>query len=80
MTPDERPILGPAAPHGPDGLFLACGFSGTGFKTAPAIGASLAEWILDGRPATVDITPYALTRFVEGRRLAGEHSYGALWD
>ncbi len=76
ISPDQRPILGPA---GPDGFFLACGFSGTGFKTAPAIGASLAEWILDGRPATVDIRPYGLERFAQGRRLEGSHPYGSLW-
>ena len=33
LTPDQRPMLGPA---GPDGFFLDCGHSGTGFKTAPA--------------------------------------------
>jgi sarcosine oxidase subunit beta len=77
ITPDERPILGPA---GPDGFWLACGFSGTGFKTAPAIGASLAEWILDGRPTTVDIAMYDLGRFAEGRHLVGDHPYGALWE
>jgi sarcosine oxidase subunit beta len=77
VTPDERPILGPA---GPDGFWLACGFSGTGFKTAPATGASLAEWILDGQPATVDITPYRLDRFAAGRPLVGPNSYGLLWD
>ncbi len=76
ISPDEHPILGP---EGPDGFWLACGFSGTGFKTAPAMGASLAEWILDGRPTTVDITPYRLGRFAEGRRLLGEHPYGSLW-
>ena len=37
ITPDQRPILGRA---GPDGFILACGFSGTGFKTAPAIAGS----------------------------------------
>jgi sarcosine oxidase subunit beta len=77
VTPDERPILGPA---GPDGFFLACGFSGTGFKTAPAIGASLAEWILDGRPSAVDISGYDPARFAEGRPIRGDHSYGALWE
>lgn len=76
LSPDERPILGP---EGPDGFWLACGFSGTGFKTAPAMGASLSEWILDGRPSTVDITPYRLDRFAAGRTLLGEHPYGALW-
>jgi sarcosine oxidase subunit beta len=76
ITPDQRAILGPA---GPDGFFLACGFSGTGFKTAPAVGASLAELILDGRATTVDIADYSLDRFAEGRLLVGEHPYGKLW-
>jgi sarcosine oxidase subunit beta len=76
MTPDQRPILGPA---GPDGFVLACGFSGTGFKTAPAIGESLAEWILDGAPRTVDLRPFGLERFAAGRPLVGEHPYQALW-
>lgn len=76
ITPDQRAILGPA---GPDGFFLACGFSGTGFKTAPAVGACLAELILDGRATTVDIAGYALDRFAAGRLLVGEHPYGRLW-
>ncbi|MFI5292539.1 MAG: NAD(P)/FAD-dependent oxidoreductase [Candidatus Limnocylindrales bacterium] len=76
MTPDQRPILGRA---GPDGFVLACGFSGTGFKTAPAIGACLAELILDGQATTVDIGAYGLERFAEGRLLVGEHPYGHLW-
>jgi sarcosine oxidase subunit beta len=76
ITPDQRAILGPA---GPDGFFLACGFSGTGFKTAPAVGMSLTEWILDGRSTTVDISGYALDRFSAGRLLVGDHPYGKLW-
>jgi sarcosine oxidase subunit beta len=76
ISPDQRPILGPA---GPDGFILDCGFSGTGFKTAPAVGQALAELILDGRSPTVDIAPYDLARFAEGRQLVGEHPYGLLW-
>jgi sarcosine oxidase subunit beta len=76
ITPDQRAILGQA---GPDGFYLACGFSGTGFKTAPAIGMCMSELILDGRATTVDISPYGLARFAEGRPLVGEHAYGALW-
>ncbi len=76
ITPDQRAILGRA---GPDGLFVACGFSGTGFKTAPAIGACLSELILDGRTTTADISAYGLDRFAAGRPLVGEHSYGVLW-
>ena len=80
ITPDQRAILGPLGAAGPDGLWLACGFSGTGFKTAPAIGASMTEWILDGRPATVDITPFSFARFADGQLLEGEHPYGPLWS
>ena len=76
ITPDQHGILGRA---GPDGFFLACGFSGTGFKTAPAIGACLSELILDGRASTVDIDGYRLARFAEDRLLVGEHPYGRLW-
>lgn len=76
ITPDQRAILGPA---GPDGFFLACGFSGTGFKTAPAVGACLAELILDGHAVTVDIAGYSLDRFTHGRLLVGDHPYGTLW-
>jgi len=76
ITPDQHAILDRV---GPDGFYVACGFSGTGFKTAPAIGACMAELILDGRATTVDISPYALARFAAGRRLEGEHSYGHLW-
>lgn len=75
-TPDQRAILGPA---GPEGFWLDCGHSGTGFKIAPATGASLAEWMVDGVPQTVDIRPFVLERFVAGRLLRGEHPYGDIW-
>ena len=47
-----------------------CGFSGTGFKTAPAIGAHVAELILDGRTTTADIAGSPST----GSRPAGRSS------
>jgi sarcosine oxidase subunit beta len=76
ITPDQHPLIGAA---GPDGFFLLCGFSGTGFKTAPAIGACLAELILDGRTTTADISGYAPGRFAAGRPLVAAHPYGVLW-
>ena len=76
LTPDQRAILDQA---GPDGFYLECGFSGTGFKIAPAVGACMAEWIVDGKPETVDISAFGLGRFAEGRRLVGEHAYGEIW-
>ena len=60
MTPDAHPILGPA---GPDGLYLALGFSGAGFKKGPAVGQAMAELIVDGRSALVDLHPFRFDRF-----------------
>ena len=62
--PTSIPLLGPA---GPDGFYLDCGHSGTGFKTAPAVGQCLAELILDGAAKTVDISALAPGRFAEGK-------------
>lgn len=76
ITPDQHPIIGPA---GPEGFWLCCGFSGTGFKTAPAIGASLAELIAEGIDANDDLALYRPERFAEGRLIAGRHSYGHMW-
>ena len=76
ITPDQRAIYS-ATDLG--GFYLACGLSGTGFKTSPAAGASMAELILDGTPNTVDITPFRLSRFVEGKLLEGEYGYGHIW-
>jgi sarcosine oxidase subunit beta len=76
ITPDQHPIIGPA---GPEGFWLDCGYSGTGFKIAPAVGASLAELIVEGPTANDDLAIYRFERFAEGRPIVGEHSYGAIW-
>jgi sarcosine oxidase subunit beta len=76
LTPDQRAILGAA---GPDGFYLDCGHSGTGFKTGPAIGLGMAELILDGVTRSVDLSPFRLERFAEGRLLKGEHGGMLLW-
>jgi sarcosine oxidase, subunit beta len=76
LTPDQRAILDQA---GPDGFYIACGFSGTGFKTSPAVGKCMAELILDGQASTIDITPLGLMRFARGELLKGEFDYGSIW-
>jgi sarcosine oxidase, subunit beta len=48
MTPDGLALVGPSALRG---LWLCCGWSGTGFKTGPAVGERLASWIATGVPA-----------------------------
>jgi len=74
MSPDGRPIIDqiPSVP----GLFCMMGDSGTSFKTSPAIGKCLAEWIVYGEPRTVDLTPFRSTRFAEGQPWKDENSYG----
>jgi sarcosine oxidase, subunit beta len=74
MTPDGRPILGP---EGPEGLYLAVGWSGTGFKKAPAVGAEVARWVSDGAPKRRDLASYNLARFERGALILGEHEYSA---
>src|SRR5439155_23753 len=59
-----------------DGLYVMLGDSGTSFKTSPAIGRCLAEWIVEGRPRTADLTPFRATRFAEGRPWVDEDNYG----
>ena len=74
--PDQRPMLGPA---GPEGFYLDCGHSGTGFKTAPAVGLAMCELILDGAARSVDIAPFTPDRFAAGRLLEGEHGGAPIW-
>ncbi len=64
MTPDEHPILGKT---GVEGFLCACGFSGHGFMHAPMAAKLLAELILDGASATMDIEQFSLERFRNGR-------------
>ncbi|MEW6403074.1 MAG: FAD-binding oxidoreductase [Chloroflexota bacterium] len=76
LTPDQRAVIGAA---GPKGFYLATGFSGTGFKTAPSVGLCMAELIMDGKAKTVDISGFDPGRFARGEYLRGEHDYGDIW-
>jgi sarcosine oxidase subunit beta len=67
---DSRAVLD-AAP-GVAGLFVAGGFSGTGFKKSPAVGVCMAELITEGKATTVDIHPFRLGRFADGDPIVGD--------
>ncbi len=73
MSPDHRPLLGPVA--GVEGLHVATGFSGMGYKISPAIGLTMAEQILDGRSKTVDLSIFDPGRFAAGRPIQAPHEY-----
>lgn len=64
VTPDRCALIGPA--DGLDGLVLAVGMSGSGFKKAPAIGACVAEQIVGGRATTAPLEPFSPGRFARG--------------
>jgi sarcosine oxidase subunit beta len=74
MSPDGRPIID----HVPSvhGLYVMLGDSGTSFKTSPAIGRCLAEWIVHGQPRTCDLFPFRSTRFAEGKPWVDAYHYG----
>jgi sarcosine oxidase, subunit beta len=73
MTPDARPLLGPLP--GLDGLIVAAGFSGMGFKISPAVGESLAGLIAGPPPGSVDLAPFRPNRFDEGSPIEPPHPY-----
>jgi sarcosine oxidase subunit beta len=73
MSPDTRAIIDRAP--GVGGLYVAAGFSGTGFKKAPAIGAGLADMITTGESRRVDLEPFRLSRFDQHRPVHGDDEY-----
>ena len=75
VTPDWNPVLGPVPPI--QGLAVAYGFSGHGFKLSPGVGRLLAQSVL-GLPTDVSLAPYALERFTTGRLLVGKYGAGAV--
>lgn len=60
MTPDRKGIVDQV---GPDGFYVACGFSGHGVMHSPATGTILAEKILSGEATTLDAEPVRYDRF-----------------
>ncbi|TLZ76571.1 MAG: FAD-binding oxidoreductase [Methanobacteriota archaeon] len=61
VTPDSYPILDRT---GPDGLFVAVGFSGHGFKLSPAVGRLVAEFVATGKRPEA-LVPLRASRFAE---------------
>ena len=73
VSPDYRPLLGQTP--GVEGLYMACGFSGMGYKISPAVGLTMAELIVDGRAKAVDISIFDPGRFAAGNLIRAPHEY-----
>lgn len=70
VTPDWHPVIDRV--EGIDGLYVAVGFSGHGFKMAPAVGRAMAEVVL-GAEQTIDVSALRLGRFEENDLLKSSY-------
>ena len=75
-TPDWHPILDRVP--GVEGLFCMVGFSGHGFKLAPAIGQAMSELVLDGQASSIDLSPLRFSRFEENDLIQSRYRYRVL--
>jgi glycine/D-amino acid oxidase-like deaminating enzyme len=74
VTPDWNPVI---SATGIDGLLVAAGFSGHGFKIAPAVGRLVADLVVDGRSSDPRIpeSDFRLSRFADGELLKTPYPY-----
>ncbi|WP_224390461.1 FAD-binding oxidoreductase [Pseudonocardia sp. ICBG1293] len=74
VTPDFNPVV---SGSGIDGLVVAAGFSGHGFKISPAVGTLVADLVVDGTSSDPDIRTedLRLSRFGDGDLLTSPHPY-----
>ncbi|WP_006246730.1 NAD(P)/FAD-dependent oxidoreductase [Mycolicibacterium tusciae] len=74
VTPDWNPVI---SRTDVDGLVVAAGFSGHGFKIAPAVGRLIADLVVDGRSADPRIPEgdFRLSRFADGDLLTSPYPY-----
>ncbi len=75
IPPDWNPMVGPVPSY--NGLHVAVGFSGHGFKLAPTVGEALAQTVL-GQAPRISIEAYRLSRFNEGQALHGAYGIGSI--
>ena len=73
ITPDWHPIID-EVPAG-SGHYLCTGFSGHGFKLAPAVGLMTAQMVLGAARPTFDPSMFRLARFAEDDPVRGRYDY-----
>jgi glycine/D-amino acid oxidase-like deaminating enzyme len=76
VTPDWEPVIDRVP--GTENTYVAAGFSGHGFKLAPAVGVTVAELVLDGRASTFDVSLLAADRFERGALVGARYGYSVL--
>jgi sarcosine oxidase subunit beta len=76
ITPDWHPAIGSVP--GTGRVFVAAGFSGHGFKLAPAVGQAIAELVCDGRTTTFDLSLLRPERFEQNELVSTRYGYSVL--
>ena len=76
VTPDWKPAVGRVP--GSESVFVAAGFSGHGFKLAPAVALAMAELVCDGRATSFDLGLLAPDRFARGQLVGARYGYSVL--
>ena len=76
ITPDWHPILDKVP--GYTGIYCAVGFSGHGFKLAPAVGQAMSELIVHGQSSQVDLSILGFNRFAVNELLTSSYQYNVL--
>lgn len=74
VTPDWNPIISTTPV---EGLIVAAGFSGHGFKISPAVGRLITDLITTGRSSNEHVpeNDFRLSRFTENKLLTSPHPY-----
>jgi sarcosine oxidase subunit beta len=74
VTPDWNPVI---SRTDVDGLIVAAGFSGHGFKIAPAVGQLVADLVVDGHSndSRIPDSDFRLSRFADGDLLTTRFPY-----
>lgn len=74
VTPDFNPIISKTPI---DGVYVCAGFSGHGFKIAPAVGRLMSDLVMvgDSQQPDIDLAPFRLSRFEEKDFLVAANPY-----
>ena len=76
VTPDWHPIL--SSIEGIEGLYVAIGFSGHGFKLSPMIGQVMSDIIIGQESKIVDVSSLGANRFKEGQLMKSRYDMQVL--
>ena len=75
-TPDWQPVIDRVPEV--EGFFCAAGFSGHGFKLAPAVGTIVSDLVLAGECLRYDISVFRYDRFQSGELSSGKYEFSII--